>query len=159
MAELQPTAKTLRPGGDKPSRQTQASYSLPNSNDQLVMALLLIGALALGLLVVAIRGTGVDIDAHRAVPVQFRVHANTACWQEFSLIPGIGEKLAKRIVDSRCTNGPFSSLEQLQRVRGIGPQLQLRLAEYVVLDGAAARDPQMDSPRRGLANAKPLINE
>ena len=36
-------------------------------------------------------------------------------------MPGIGESLAQRIVDDRTENGPFLELNDLRRVRGIGP--------------------------------------
>ena len=36
-------------------------------------------------------------------------------------MPGIGEALAHRIVDDRAENGPFRDLNELRRVRGIGP--------------------------------------
>ena len=36
-------------------------------------------------------------------------------------MPGIGEVLAHRIVEDRALNGPFLELDDLRRVRGIGP--------------------------------------
>jgi competence protein ComEA len=36
-------------------------------------------------------------------------------------MPGIGEALAQRIVEDRAENGPFLELNDLRRVRGIGP--------------------------------------
>jgi competence protein ComEA len=45
-----------------------------------------------------------------------------ADWPELSLLPDIGEQLAKRIVANRRQNGPFRDLEDLRRVRGIGPR-------------------------------------
>ncbi|MBI4820182.1 MAG: DUF655 domain-containing protein [Deltaproteobacteria bacterium] len=50
---------------------------------------------------------------------------------ELSLVPGIGAKLAQRIVEDRERNGPFRSVEEVDRVRGIGPVLTRRLSEYV----------------------------
>ncbi|MBO4368316.1 MAG: helix-hairpin-helix domain-containing protein [Clostridia bacterium] len=37
-------------------------------------------------------------------------------------LPGIGEKTAAAIVAEREENGPFSCLEELSRVNGIGPK-------------------------------------
>jgi competence protein ComEA len=46
-------------------------------------------------------------------------------------LPRIGPGLAKRIVDDRTANGPFGSLEALQRVKGIGPAMAATLAPRV----------------------------
>lgn len=48
------------------------------------------------------------------------VNINTATAQELETIPGIGPELAQRIVDYRMANGPFSSIEQIMDVPGIG---------------------------------------
>lgn len=50
--------------------------------------------------------------------------------RELSLLPSVGPVLAKRIVADRETNGSFSSVQQLQRVRGIGEKTVARIAAY-----------------------------
>ncbi len=50
----------------------------------------------------------------------FQVDVNTATWIEWAQLDGIGEKLAKRIVADRTEHGPFQSVEDLRRVKGIG---------------------------------------
>jgi competence protein ComEA len=52
-------------------------------------------------------------------------------WPEFVALPEIGELLAKRIVEYREKSGPFSSVDQLQRVRGIGPKTLERLRPFL----------------------------
>ncbi|MCP3177174.1 helix-hairpin-helix domain-containing protein [Desulfuromonas sp. KJ2020] len=41
---------------------------------------------------------------------------------DWTVLPGVGPKLAERIEKDRQKNGDFGSLEALQRVKGIGPK-------------------------------------
>lgn len=49
-----------------------------------------------------------------------RVNINQAGLQELMSLPGIGEKYAQAIIDYRQSVGPFSSLEEIKEVKGIG---------------------------------------
>lgn len=49
------------------------------------------------------------------------VNVNTAVVAELEKLPGIGPSLAQRIIDYRSKNGPFSSVEEIDNVEGIGP--------------------------------------
>jgi competence protein ComEA len=64
----------------------------------------------------------IDVDRTPVVVAQFKIDINTADWPEFALLPGVGEVLAKRIVEDRQINGPFRDWNDLRRVRGIGPK-------------------------------------
>ncbi len=46
-------------------------------------------------------------------------------------LPGIGPALARRIREARATGGPFTSAEDIQRVKGIGPKLAARIAPMI----------------------------
>ncbi|MCL4498775.1 MAG: helix-hairpin-helix domain-containing protein [Chloroflexi bacterium] len=48
------------------------------------------------------------------------INLNTAGALDLDKLPGVGEVLAKRIVDYRMANGGFKRIEELQRVEGIG---------------------------------------
>ena len=54
--------------------------------------------------------------------IGYQIDINSASWFELSQLEAIGPVLAKRIVADRDTNGPFQSIDHLQRVTGIGPR-------------------------------------
>jgi len=67
-----------------------------------------------------------------APPPSGPFNVNTASSDTLCFLPGIGPKLAARLIAERETIGPFRDLEDLQRVKGIGPKLAIRLREHVV---------------------------
>ena len=72
--------------------------------------------------------------ATEAGPV-FPLNLNTASAQELTALPGIGEVIARRIVDYRAQNGMFRNIEELGNVRGIGPARLEELRPYVSTGG------------------------
>lgn len=48
------------------------------------------------------------------------LNLNTATAAELETLPGIGAVLAQRIVDYRTEHGPFSAVEDIMKVSGIG---------------------------------------
>lgn len=48
------------------------------------------------------------------------VNINTASIEALATLSGIGEKTAQAIVDYRDENGPFSIIEDIKNVKGIG---------------------------------------
>lgn len=58
-------------------------------------------------------------------------HANAA---ELQKLPGVGAKLAQRILDERTLRGPFRTVDDLRRVPGIGPKTLEKLRPYVVVE-------------------------
>src|SRR5213078_1368595 len=63
-----------------------------------------------------------------------RVDINKADAAELALLPGLGPSLAQRIVDDRAALGLFKSIDDLDRVRGIGKAIVERLRPYAVVD-------------------------
>lgn len=57
--------------------------------------------------------------APAAVPSRC-VDLNAAGAEELALLPGIGPSIAARIVRDRDARGPFASVDDLRRVKGIG---------------------------------------
>lgn len=64
----------------------------------------------------------VEIDQSQPQQIDYRVDLNDAQWPELTTLPGIGEKLARRIVEFRDAHGPFEDFESLLHVSGIGPK-------------------------------------
>jgi competence protein ComEA len=48
-------------------------------------------------------------------------------------LPGIGEVKAQAIIDFRNQNGPFTSLDQIQEVNGIGPATFEKLKDLITI--------------------------
>jgi len=72
----------------------------------------------------AITGGGVT---HRAVRKNGPIMINRATQKDFESLDGIGPVLASRIVAYRKTNGPFTAVEDLLKVPGIG---QSKFAQF-----------------------------
>jgi len=62
---------------------------------------------------------GISREQDGAEPPVRAVDINTASADVIATLPGIGERLAERIVMFRETNGPFSSLDDLLDVNGM----------------------------------------
>jgi competence ComEA-like helix-hairpin-helix protein len=66
------------------------------------------------------------------------VDINTASADQLMALPGVGESTAKKIIDSRAS-GPFKSVEDIQRVNGIGPAKFNKMKSNICpMDGSAA---------------------
>jgi competence protein ComEA len=55
------------------------------------------------------------------------ININTATSAELEALPGIGPKVAARIVEYRKTKGPFKKIEELMNVQGVGEKSFLKL--------------------------------
>lgn len=103
--------------------------------DQQVIAIAaLIGTIVLAGLWLShggLTGRLTDIEQLPQRDIDFQLDINTADWAELALLPDVGQTLAKRIVQSRVEQGPFGSIEDLRRVRGIGPKTLQRIRPHL----------------------------
>ncbi|MFH1846890.1 MAG: helix-hairpin-helix domain-containing protein [Candidatus Omnitrophota bacterium] len=63
-----------------------------------------------------------------------RVNINTSRVDELCLIPGVGEKLAKQIIDYRQSKGNYFKKEELLNVKGIGSKKFEKLKEFIKIE-------------------------
>jgi DNA uptake protein ComE-like DNA-binding protein len=107
------------------------------------MCLLLAGVFAWGLhrLTATVPYRSADRSSPAERETLLRVDPNTAQWWELTIIPGVGEVTAKKIIEYRDTvrrekglpeDAPvFRSAADLQRVKGIGPKKSAAAEPYL----------------------------
>ena len=79
-----------------------------------------------------------ETDAPPASPeyeVVFPIDLNSADIRQLSALPGIGEELARRILDYRAYYGPFLRPEELLNIDGIGQTTLEAVLDYVITGG------------------------
>lgn len=92
-------------------------------------------------------GETIPVESKRVAEVETRIDPNTAEWHELARLPGVGESLARAIVDYRSarqagqtTSRPvFRSPADLDAVDGIGPGLLERIAPRLRFDAPPRR--------------------
>jgi competence ComEA-like helix-hairpin-helix protein len=78
----------------------------------------------------------IDIDKSQRQHVRFTVDINKDPWPAIANLPGIGEQLARQIVDHRQKHGPFAEHAELIQVRGIGPAKLKKIQSMLTPIGA-----------------------
>lgn len=61
------------------------------------------------------------------------VNINSAGEAELQRLPGIGPSMAQRILEYRTANGRFSSIDELDEVKGIGPAKLAKMRPFITL--------------------------
>lgn len=69
-------------------------------------------------------------------PAPALLDLNAATAAQFDALPGIGPGTAQKIVDDRTANGPFRSVDDLDRVSGVGPTLIDKIRAQVMVNAA-----------------------
>jgi len=112
------------------------AHLILRSRDQCVAAVLLAASLAAIAGWIAwqrsIAGRLIDIEQAEPIAIETKIDINTADWPELALLPEIGPALAQRIVEDRQQRGPFASIDELDRVRGIGPRTLEVIRPYLL---------------------------
>jgi competence protein ComEA len=67
-----------------------------------------------------------------------QININTATKEQLDGLKGIGPTKAQAIIDYRTKNGPFKTVDDLEKVNGIGPGTMKDLRDKVTVAGGAA---------------------
>lgn len=95
--------------------------------------IVLLSLVVLEALRVARREPEIRVDHVReALRTPPRLDLNAIKEHELRLLPGIGEKTARAILEERQARGGFARLEELTDVPGIGPKLLERLRPHLM---------------------------
>jgi len=139
-ANLDPEFKADKPPDGK------TAFGLSRS-DQFIVAALATVLLAL-LIVHWARLTrwgtvAVEVERLKSRQFEYRLDINSATWVEWGQLEGIGDALARRIVADRDDNGPFTSVDDLRRVKGIGVKTLEKIRPWLTVDSevTAQNDP------------------
>lgn len=95
-------------------------------------------AAALAFVVAFTLSSGLALAAAKPAPTG-KVNINTASAQQLTALPGVGEKMAARIVEYRQKQGGFKSVQELMNVKGLGEKNLAKLQPYLTTGEAAAK--------------------
>jgi competence protein ComEA len=82
------------------------------------------------------------------------VNVNTATKEQLETLNGIGPVKAQAIIDYRTKNGPFKSLEDVDKVPGIGEGTIAKIKSDVTLSGATTVPAKKETAKEEKAPAK-----
>jgi len=74
-----------------------------------------------------------SLDPPKMKVLSIPINVNTAKAEELDILPGVGPKMAQAIVDFREAHGKFSTLEDLQKIKGFGPRKFAAIRPHITL--------------------------
>jgi len=95
-------------------------------------------ATGLALVLALVVSSGLAVAAGKPAP-SGKVNINTATAQQLTVLPGVGEKLAARIVDYRQKAGGFKNVSELMNVQGIGEKNLAKIQAFLTTSGESAK--------------------
>lgn len=121
-------------GSETHDPATESHFWLRRGDQMLVGLLVAVGLVLMAWHWAYLSGWGlkpVEVERLPERRFDFQLDVNKATWVEWMQLEGIGDTLAHRIVEDRRQNGPFESIDDLQRVKGIGPKTVERIRPWL----------------------------
>jgi competence protein ComEA len=96
--------------------------------------------LAVALILAVLTSAGAVAAAEKAATAApAKLNINTASAEQLTELPGIGPRLAGRIVEYRQKQGPFKSTQELLNVKGVGERNFQKIQGQLSVADAAPR--------------------
>lgn len=76
---------------------------------------------------------GYELDDYSTPAQMKKINLNTATAEQLQMIPGIGPAISESIIVYRDTNGPFTKVEDILNVKGVGESLLSRILIYATV--------------------------
>jgi comEA protein len=76
------------------------------------------------------------VSAQAAAKSGDKVNINTASLEELQKLPRVGPQIAQRILDYRKENGSFKRVEDILKVRGVGEKMFEQLRDMITVGEA-----------------------
>ncbi len=64
----------------------------------------------------------------------YKINLNLATEREYDNLPGVGPKLAEEIIRDRKVNGRFNTVEDINKVKGIGDAKFHKMEPYLTME-------------------------
>ncbi len=97
-----------------------------------------------------------------SVSLAEKINLNTADVETIQYIPGIGPSKATKLVEVRTQNGGFSSMEEIDAIKGFGERTMIDVKKHGSLDsGVSELTPEMQDnrPARSVSGLKKTAME
>lgn len=95
-------------------------------------------ATGLAIVLALVTSSGLAVAASKPAPTG-KVNLNTASAEQLTVLPGVGQKLAARIVEYRQKAGGFKSTQELMNVQGIGEKNFGKIQAYLTVGEAGPK--------------------